>query len=286
MTKPILVLLTSLLLFSAAAAAVADAETVESLRASIDSLRANARYSDALAQAKKLLETLPSDTCSYPYELDDTRRLIVTLETVSRMPAEAGIELGAAVRLAADCARLAEDGDFEEAARLAERQVDILKRHLGEKHEEYASGLAALAYFRNMLGELERAERLYLDALEIQRAALGNHPDVANTLNNLAALNLDRNDSSAAERLFLESIAVFKESVGEMHPDVALAYYNLAVLCKGKQDFAGAEAFCRRALLIYRRLDGGECAHGQYAADIAASLRMLGALYAARGNAS
>lgn len=276
----------SLLLVCGAAAAVSGAETAGSIRESIDSLRADALYSSALAQAKKLLGMLPSDTCSYAYELDDTRRLIATLEAISEMPAEAGAELAVAVRLAADCARLAEGGNFEGAAESAERQATILRRHLGERHAEYASALAALAFFRNMTGELDLAERLYLDAIDIQRAALGDHPDAGTTLNNLAALHLDRNDHVSAEKLFRDAIDVFRASAGETHPDEALAYYNLAVLCKGKHDFASAEAFCRQALGTYRRLDARACTAGQYAADVAASLRMLGALYAARGNVS
>jgi CHAT domain-containing protein/tetratricopeptide (TPR) repeat protein len=265
-------------------AAPAEHGDKQNLLESIDSLRAGDRYPEAVATARKLIEAIRADTCSYQNEIGDAKRLIATLEDIGRMGDEARAQLGLAVRLAADCARRAEEGDYEGAAGLAERQLEITRRYLGSAHYETAMRLRDLGYFLNELGETERAERLFLESLDVERRLLGDHPNVANTLNHLAGLNLERNDYPAAERLYREALDVLDRSVGQTYPDVAMVYSNLAVLSKRKHDFASAEAFYRRALVIYRYCDRAACTAGNFTIDIAWTLRMLGALFVARGS--
>jgi Tfp pilus assembly protein PilF len=60
---------------------------------------------------------------------------------------------------------------------------------------------------------------LYRRALAIQEKALGpNHPDTANSLNNLALLLHDKGDSAGAEPLYRRALAIREKALGPDHP--------------------------------------------------------------------
>ena len=81
------------------------------------------------------------------------------------------------------------------------------------------------------MGEYDRAEPLYRQALEIKKKALGEeHPDYANSLNNLAALYRALGAYDRAEPLFCQALEIKKKALGEWHPDYANSLNNLALL--------------------------------------------------------
>ena len=55
------------------------------------------------------------------------------------------------------------------------------------------------------------------------------HPDVAQALNNLAALNGRMGRSAEAERLYKQAVATFEKTFGPNHPDLADVLENLAL---------------------------------------------------------
>ena len=60
------------------------------------------------------------------------------------------------------------------------------------------------------------------------------HPDVATSLNNLAALYHDQGRYADAEPLYKRSLAIHEKSLGPDHPDVATSLNNLAELYQAK----------------------------------------------------
>ena len=80
-------------------------------------------------------------------------------------------------------------------------------------------------------GQRRQAEPLYERALAIREKALGpNHPDVAESLNNLAVLYRDKGQQPQAEALHKRALAIREKAFGPDHPDVATSLNNLAVL--------------------------------------------------------
>jgi tetratricopeptide (TPR) repeat protein len=76
-----------------------------------------------------------------------------------------------------------------------------------------------------------RAEGLYKRALAIRETALGaNHPDVGQTLNNLALVYLDQGKYSEAEELFKRALAIRETALGANHRDVGATLNNLALV--------------------------------------------------------
>jgi tetratricopeptide (TPR) repeat protein len=77
---------------------------------------------------------------------------------------------------------------------------------------KYVDATALIAY---RLGQYAKAEPLYLQALEINKKALGpEHPKVATDLNNLAELYREQGHYVKAEPLYLQALEIHKKALG------------------------------------------------------------------------
>jgi tetratricopeptide (TPR) repeat protein len=127
-------------------------------------------------------------------------------------------------------------------------------------------------------GNYSLAEPLYRDCLEVARKRLGEeHPDVATSLNNLAALYRSQGKYEEAEPLYRSALEKRKRLLGEQHPDVAMSLNNLALLYSSQGKYEKAEPLYCLALEMSKRLLGEE--HP----DVATSLNNLAALYSSQG---
>ena len=105
-------------------------------------------------------------------------------------------------------------------------------------------------------GDYEGAERHERVALEIRRHLAPDGLDVAASLNNLAAVALDRNEADAAGPLLEESLAL-KEKLAPGSPIVATTLVNFGEYDLRKGDAKSALAAARRSLEIRRRFEPG-----------------------------
>ncbi len=72
---------------------------------------------------------------------------------------------------------------------------------------------------------------MFQRSLAIEERALGSeHPNVADVLNNLAALYDTQGKYVEAEALYQRSLAIREKALGPEHPDVAISLNNLAFL--------------------------------------------------------
>ncbi|NJN13334.1 MAG: CHAT domain-containing protein, partial [Richelia sp. RM1_1_1] len=84
--------------------------------------------------------------------------------------------------------------------------------------------------------------------------ALGKeHPDVAASLNNLAALYQLQGNYSSSEPLYLRSLAIWEKVLGKEHPNVATSLNNLSVLSWSQGDITRATDFLTRGLEIQEK---------------------------------
>jgi CHAT domain-containing protein/tetratricopeptide (TPR) repeat protein len=128
-------------------------------------------------------------------------------------------------------------------------------------------------------GKYREAIPIAQRSLAILEKALGaDHPDVANSLNNLALLHKSQGNHLAAEPLFKRSLSILEKVLGADHPDVANSLNNLALLYKSQGNYPAAEPLYKRALAIREKALGAD--HP----DVAQSLNNLAALYRAQGN--
>src|SRR5215831_12033172 len=80
-------------------------------------------------------------------------------------------------------------------------------------------------------GKYDESRPMAERALELREKALGpEHPDVAQSLNNLAILYRLKGDNAKAEPLYQRALAIFEKALGPEHPDFARSLNNLANL--------------------------------------------------------
>jgi tetratricopeptide (TPR) repeat protein len=131
------------------------------------------------------------------------------------------------------------------------------------------------------LGDRWREQGRYRDAilkwenvLEMSRKLLGTeHPDVASSLNNLAAFYFSQRRYEEAEPLYQQALEVLRKLLGTEHPRIASSLNNLAGLYSSQGRYEEAELLYQQALEMLRKLLGTE--HP----DVASSLNNLASLY-------
>ncbi|MBD2201373.1 tetratricopeptide repeat protein [Calothrix sp. FACHB-168] len=137
------------------------------------------------------------------------------------------------------------------------------------------------AFFYDGQGLYDKAEPWYKQCLEATRERLGEeHPDVATSLNNLAALYRYQGKYSQAEPLFIQALDLMRHLLGEEHPSVATSLSNLAELYFSQGKYSQAEPLFIQALDLMRRSLGEE--HP----SVATSLNHLAGLYFSQGKYS
>ncbi|MGB3299597.1 MAG: tetratricopeptide repeat protein, partial [Phormidesmis sp.] len=115
-----------------------------------------------------------------------------------------------------------------------------------------ATHLNTLADLYESQGRYGEAEPLFLKALEIWKAELGDrHPDTATSLNNLALLYDSQGRYGEAEPLYVEALEICKAELGDQHPDTASSLFNLAALYHQTQRHQKALSYIQQALNIY-----------------------------------
>ena len=109
-------------------------------------------------------------------------------------------------------------------------------------------------YRHHALATYVEARPLHERALAIREKVLGaEHPDTAESLNNLAHLLQDQGDLAGARPLFERALAIREKVLGAEHPDTAKSLNNLAHLLQAQGDLAGARPLYERALASTRK---------------------------------
>ena len=150
-------------------------------------------------------------------------------------------------------------------------QVEIAKAtlaipHLAEAATVYQDWLSdkdliwvfvGLGRFYEGQGAYEQALPWREQSLSIARERFGEeHPDVATSLNNLAALYKSQGKYSQAEPLYQQALEMTRRLLGEEHPSVATSLNNLAYLYSSQGRYSEAEPLYQQALEIYERCLG------------------------------
>jgi serine/threonine-protein kinase len=176
-----------------------------------------------------------------------------------------------------------------EAEALLRRALALLRgrraRHPGapaaEEESKIGEILNDLGMLRHRAHDLAGAERLYREALAIQRRIHGPlHSQVDVPLHNLGALLKTRGRLAEAEAIFRQVIDLEARLYGGDHPGTADSWGYLGHVLRDRGDLAGAEAAYRRALAIDRARRGG----GHFAT--LGALHNLGRLLVREGRAA
>ena len=147
-------------------------------------------------------------------------------------------------------------------------------RALQDAHKLYAESIKLLGArkYDEALPLLERA-------LEIRENILGpNHRDIAFTINNLAALFMNKGMYSKAEPLLQRALVIKEKVMGPEHPSVATSLSYLGSLYQIRGEYVKAEPIFERALRIYQK------ALGQDHPNVGITFNNLALLYYDKGD--
>ncbi len=169
-------------------------------------------------------------------------------------------------------------GEYKEAAVLAEKALAVAERVLGKEHPETLASVNNLAFLYEAQGRYGEAEPLYLRALEASERVLGQeHPDALRSVNNLASLYQAQGRYGEAEPLYRRALEARERVLGKEHPHTLNSVNNLAGLYHAQGRYGEAEPLYRRALEASDRVLGKE--HP----DTLQSVNNLAGLYDSQG---
>ena len=149
---------------------------------------------------------------------------------------------------------LEREGRYADAEQSFRKALDVQRQVLGPAHADVARTLQDLAKVIDESGNLKAAIPVMQQALDIQRRLNDSQPapGLAETINDLGTMRYEDGDYDAAEKLYVEAIAMKRRLLGEKHPEIAITLSNLARVLQNKRDLAGAEARFREVLAMQR----------------------------------
>jgi serine/threonine-protein kinase len=172
-------------------------------------------------------------------------------------------------------------GQFDESKRLLEEALATRESLFGEEHRLVAHSLVQLAQLYVEQGEeVERAETLFSQALEIQLKTLGeDDPAVADTLSEMGILLAEAKGPTEAEAVFERSLEIRRNALGDNNPRVAESLNNLGAIIGMLGRHEESLPLLREALEIRERVLGPEHPEtGQSLNNLGRSLREVGDL--------
>ena len=166
-------------------------------------------------------------------------------------------------------------------------ECEVLLAH-AEKITEESAPSETMATLLNRMGGYYFGRASYAKAEPLDRRALAireqqldsGHPDVAQSLNDLALLLYYQGKYTEAEPLHRRALDIYEKQLDSGHLDVAESLNNLAMLLKAQGKYTEAEPLHRRALKIKEQQLGTE--HP----SVATSLNNLAVLYRNQGKYS
>jgi tetratricopeptide (TPR) repeat protein len=151
---------------------------------------------------------------------------------------------------------MTDDGQRPAAVKISEEALVLHRRSLGTRHHRTLSNMNLLASNYLMLGDPDRAEALYGEALPIERELYPRDIQTARTLEGLTYGLVRRRQAQAALPLAEEALDIALQSAGENSMDTALAYSSVAEVHRAMGSGERALPLYRKARALYQKALG------------------------------
>ena len=210
--------------------------------------------------------------------------LAIRVELLGQSHPDVAISLNNLAELYSSLAR------YEEAIPIFQQALAIWREQYGEGDPRFALALGNLANLYRNQGRYAEAAALAEQSLDIvqtffSESEFSDEPEfdtlaatfLSRGLHNLAAIYAEQGRYGEAETLYLQSLEISREQLGEYHPQVAISLKNLAQLYAQQGRYTEAEPIFLEALAILRdRL-------GNRPLEVADNLSDLAGLYTGQG---
>jgi tetratricopeptide (TPR) repeat protein len=136
--------------------------------------------------------------------------------------------------------------------------VKLFRSELKEEQAKTESSWVQLSYLNHQLGfalkhvaQHDEALEYYQKALAIRLKQLGpDHPDVANSYNNIGEIHRAKAEYDKALEYYQKSLAIVLKQLGADHPYVATSYNNIGLVHKAKAEYDKALEYYQKSLAI------------------------------------
>ena len=145
-----------------------------------------------------------------------------------------------------------------DCARLFEESVALFRKSRGVRDERTLTAMNLLGGIYSMLGQYDRAEPLFQEALDTERQFMPNDLQIARSLGGLAAMRTHEGKLAEALPLAEEALAVVLRTEGDNSLDAALAYANVAEIHREARRAERALPLYRKSRSLYEKLLGPE----------------------------
>lgn len=233
-----------------------------SFAGSIDVLRSEGRYEEALDMVRSQLEGEHAKSRPSYLLVTELPKWIETLELITKLPPAAQRELVVADSLWWKQHRHWEAGRYSAGIDALERRLDIVQRYFGVRHWEVARTHDRLANFLAAAGDYARAKHHYGIALELFTESSGRVSfDVAHVVEHVGSVCAAEGDLAMAEQLYREALALYSEVLQRARQpllkdeNVMRTWRRMANLYIAQGDYARAIPLLRKVELGARRLE-------------------------------
>jgi serine/threonine-protein kinase len=169
-------------------------------------------------------------------------------------------------------------GETITAREVLDRGRKQIAAELKGEPETQADLMDTMGRVYHHLGLLDPARELLTESLRVRRRTLGDHLDVASSLQNLAVTLRDLGEDREAEPLLREALAIRRRHGDTATLEYTAALNDLAGIKQAKGELQEAEALFAQVLALKRRLLGPENE------EVALGLHNLAAVRHARGD--
>jgi len=147
-------------------------------------------------------------------------------------------------------------GRFDEAIPLFEQSIELLTKAYGEEHAVVARLLYEAGGTYAALGQSQPARERYEESLAIREQVLGdNHPDLARSLDGLAALLLQEAEYAEAEAMLRRAVSIHEQG-GSEPVELGQSLGQLGLAYAGQNRVPEAQEALRRSLeIVEQELD-------------------------------
>ncbi len=140
-------------------------------------------------------------------------------------------------------------GRFDEARRLFQDALMILKQAYGDEHPVTLASMNNLAEAFRASADYNHARAMHEEVLEIRRRQFGNdHAAISQSINNLALTLLGQGELEGARELLNEGMEIFSREIGNEHPDTFRLMANLATILRAQGELRGAQELFEKAV--------------------------------------
>jgi tetratricopeptide (TPR) repeat protein len=110
-----------------------------------------------------------------------------------------------------------------------------------------------LGWIKNDQGKYTEAITYYEKSLEIRQKTPENHPDLANSYNNIGDVYINIGEYSKALSYYEKALEIYQKTLPANHPNLATSYNNIGLVYKDMGEYSKALSYYKKALEIRQK---------------------------------